>query len=633
MASVLTAEDVAATSFAVVAASWPADRARAVVDRLQPRHVVCVHRDATSLAFFLYTLDEFTYQLHDADETVSVTTALDLDGQQATPAVDAATPASGLPHRYVVHRDGNPIGYADVPRRRRPPRRDHRASAPPDEAAIPYTAANGEAAKLAEHALVAELPERLVVDVPASLLVQLTAGDAPAEGALPVGVAAGTDVHVVVQAKRGLKVKGPAEGALTVPDEGDSLPLRFEIVGATVGPAQVDVRAFVGNHCIGTIKLRPEVVAEADRDQASSRYEQQLAPAVARLPDLMLLILEGAGSNVRRTFDVRLTAADPELRLTFKEFGPIVLEREPEKYFTDFFGAIEELRFDSDQHRARARLQLEAKGAHLFETLFDEQLRALLWKLHEKITSVQIVSEEPWIPWELCKLSGTVEGRTVAGPFFGEAFAITRWITGIGMTPKLSLDNIAVVAAEDAGLPFAGAEVASITSLANAHRQVHRIPSNLLDVTDALASGTHDCWHFTGHGEFNPAAPDHSAIYLANDDPMKPENISGVVANLGHSSPLVFLNACQVGRGAMSLTRMGGWAAQFLHAGAGAFVGTYWSVHDEPAHSFARTFYEELLRGLPVGQAARTARRAINKDGDPTWMAYTVFADPYATVT
>ena len=42
-----------------------------------------------------------------------------------------------------------------------------------------------------------------------------------------------------------------------------------------------------------------------------------------------------------------------------------------------------------------------------------------------------------------------------------------------------------------------------------------------------------------------------------------------MVANLGLAKPLVVLNACQIGRSAMSLTDIGGWAARFLRAGGG----------------------------------------------------------------
>jgi CHAT domain-containing protein len=94
----------------------------------------------------------------------------------------------------------------------------------------------------------------------------------------------------------------------------------------------------------------------------------------------------------------------------------------------------------------------------------------------------------------------------------------------------------------------------------------------------------------------------------------------------------VFLNACQIGRSVMSLTDIGGWASQFVRAGAGAFVGAYWSIYDKPACDFAQAFYGRMLAGMPIGRAAREARAEIKSAGDPTWLAYTVFADPLATV-
>src|SRR4051794_27316913 len=83
------------------------------------------------------------------------------------------------------------------------------------------------------------------------------------------------------------------------------------------------------------------------------------------------------------------------------------------------------------------------------------------------------------------------------------------------------------------------------------------------------------------------------------------------VRNLGLASPLVFLNACQTGHGGMSLTDIGGWAREFLKAGAGAFIGTYWSVFDQPACDFAQALYARLLAGEAIGKAVQNARAAI----------------------
>src|SRR5262249_62039987 len=131
-----------------------------------------------------------------------------------------------------------------------------------------------------------------------------------------------------------------------------------------------------------------------------------------------------------------------------------------------------------------------------------------------------------------------------------------------------------------------------------------RAPATFLDVRRELASGQYDGWHFSGHGGFRAPDPNRSAMYLEHQQTLTPEEICGEVSNLGGAQPLVFLNACQIGRSAMSLTDIGGWASQFVRAGAGAFVGAYWSIYDKPAYDFAQAFYDLLLAGIPIRRAA-----------------------------
>ena len=48
----------------------------------------------------------------------------------------------------------------------------------------------------------------------------------------------------------------------------------------------------------------------------------------------------------------------------------------------------------------------------------------------------------------------------------------------------------------------------------------------------------------------------------------------------------------------------------------------------------AMAFYDALLSGRqPLGQASMTARRAVMaEEDDPTWLAYTVYGNPAASV-
>src|SRR5207245_1571482 len=151
---------------------------------------------------------------------------------------------------------------------------------------------------------------------------------------------------------------------------------------------------------------------------------------------------------------------------------------------------------------------LAAKGSNLFESVLPEDLQLLLWKFRDRIHSVQVQSEEPWIPWELCKLSGKDEdGRVIEGPFFCEAFAITRWIPPTPFKPSLKLKNMAVVVPGDSGLPFAPEERAYLLSLSTDNRQISAVPATFLELREALASGKYDGWHFSGHGSFPDVDP------------------------------------------------------------------------------------------------------------------------------
>ncbi len=63
--------------------------------------------------------------------------------------------------------------------------------------------------------------------------------------------------------------------------------------------------------------------------------------------------------------------------------------------------------------------------------------------------------------------------------------------------------------------------------------------------------------------------PNRSAMLLENCEELTPEDLGGVVSNLGMARPLVFLNACQIGRSALSLTDIGLGGAVLAGRGSG----------------------------------------------------------------
>lgn len=623
--------EVCNENFALVQADWTVAVAREVTERLSPSHVIVHRRDqavavgaqhpvALAEYYYLYNKAEFLSFLgpQRSDKTL-VKDAIGLHEYGATPTSGAYSDAAKAPTRSVVIEGGHVVGFYDK-------------SIPPDSpgtlnlkrAGGPVRAGGGPPVS---RSLIADFPEQVPLQQTQSLLVSLSVQPGKG-GSLPIVLPSGAMIDVVVQPNLGFALEGVGEGSLVIDDPARST-LQFKLKGTQLGVGMVTVFAFHQQQLQGLITLAPTVVPATD-SVGPRRSHQEMVEESIRVsePDLSLLIFNENVSG-RPGLSFRLTALDANLGFHLKPFGPVNLQVEPLKYFQDFFEDIENLPLGTPQQRAFAQQRLAAKGCLLFEKAIPHDLQLALWSLRNQIKSVQIDSQEPWIPWEICKLEGEENGKLVEGPFFCEAFAISRWRMGIGMKPALKLRNMALVVPRNSSLPNAASERTFIESLANGGRKVTSVPATYLDVIAEMKKGEYDGWHFTGHGGFSASDPNRSGMVL-EDQQLTPEDLCGVVKNVGNPKPFVFLNACQIGRNALSLTGIGGFASQFVDAGAGAFVGAYWSVYDQPAHDFAVSLYRGLLNGLTIGKAVQEARLAIKPLGDPTWLAYTVFADPTA---
>jgi hypothetical protein len=354
------------------------------------------------------------------------------------------------------------------------------------------------------------------------------------------------------------------------------------------------------------------------------------AESLPRIPDLEITIrLDATGALL---FEAH--APDPDEGINMVALPPVPLGMPPKEYLHLLFKDIENLPLDTEEAREIAERKLAVKGLAVWE-LFPRELRELLWKRRRQALSLLLQSDDPYIPWEIAKLQSTSQkGRIVPGPFLCEAFAVTRWLRGRGHETALPLRSFALVVPGNSGLPQAGQERDEIRALAERHgRHVSELEAKYQPVCDALASGAHDAWHFTGHGFTVGDDPDRWCIQLENLPNLCAEDLRGQTANLGLARPLVFFNGCTTGRGGLTLTGPGGWPQGFLKANAGAFIGAYWAIKDGKAHELAVTAYKGLFKGLPIGEAFRQARLRLHKKykGDPTWLAYTVFAHPLAS--
>jgi hypothetical protein len=281
---------------------------------------------------------------------------------------------------------------------------------------------------------------------------------------------------------------------------------------------------------------------------------------------------------------------------------------------------------------------IERIGQRLYRDLFPPELRREYRQFREKVRTLYIVSDEPWIPWELVKPYES-DAPSFEDDFLCMQFDLARWVMpDVAPAAEIAMRSLACVAPRDSKLKAAQEESEYVRSLAQrmgvrdltpAHATREEI-LKLLEGEEPIS-----LWHFACHGEYHDNDPDQSPLKLSNNTSLRPNDLVGpkVEKRLKGDRPFVFLNACRVGSLGLSLAGLGGWAKVLVSdCHVGGLIAPLWAVTDRLAHNFAQAFYEHAQSGCTLAQAMRRARQATrNADSaDPTWLAYSLYAHPNA---
>ncbi len=278
-------------------------------------------------------------------------------------------------------------------------------------------------------------------------------------------------------------------------------------------------------------------------------------------------------------------------------------------------------------------------GIELYERLFPEPLRKIYWELKElreagKLKNLLIVSDEPWIPWELVKPYDEVDGKDVEDDHLAGVWQMSRWLAGVAVPSDLDIQAARLVA-PILDLDFVWEEIRYFDSLAARAIEIAEPITTREEFLDLAQKGGAQLFHFATHGNFNQAFADESPIVLQGE-PLFPSDLNRRRARgLRREKPLFFLNTCHGARVGFNLTGLGGWAQRLVdHLGVTAFVGALWEVNDELASKFAQAFYEELWAGKTLGESFFAARQQIRamQSANPTWLAYTLYGDPNSRI-
>jgi CHAT domain len=402
-----------------------------------------------------------------------------------------------------------------------------------------------------------------------------------------------------------------------------TIQVTFGSEGETIGVAIRTIDVYQRG---STIRRRPRRVAAV-------RGISVGVPKGETKADITLEIFQAAGAlrwGLRSTIPGVAFAADSTIRKAIRgsprdfaaQIGRVVERYDPSTIGSILLGAGREI------------------GVAVPSQVWDALRRA--HRAVQRPLDILILSEEPYVPWELAvPPKPLVPGG--AATFLGAEANVGRWLLGepppASVPPrKVAARTMGVIRGIYRGptfpaLPGAGKEFRELRRLYGAQPVA---PSSgpirdLLKGTPAF-----DVIHFAVHGAVDQTGSDDGLILAetpAGHAPFSliPNQVRGSTLSAG--APFVFLNACQVGSAYPSLAAVGGLAAAFLRWGAAAVVAPIWAIDDDVSHEVALRIYARGLGANPPTVAAllREARLLFDPEAataSPTYVAYQLYGHP-----
>lgn len=289
--------------------------------------------------------------------------------------------------------------------------------------------------------------------------------------------------------------------------------------------------------------------------------------------------------------------------------------RSPEEYGGDILRIVKEVA-DGVADARWVRRKLQGVGARLWQELLPQEIRERV--VATKPSAIVVNTSEHAIPFEVLHPGGDAPHLG----FLAEQVPLTRWTDApIGIPTTFRLDPAHLVAPP--GAPATAGE--ELRTVADALQDLVAVQERLTtfdDVTTTMDRGAVGVVHFACHDTFIKSRMQFGASTYDRDT---------FAGGTPLTNALFFVNACY--SQGMELTNIATWALSAVDRRCGAFVGPQWGTRSKTAIPFVRTFYKQIASGRPIGAAIQAARAEIRDSaGDPSWLAYSVYGDPAATL-
>ncbi|MCA9662548.1 MAG: CHAT domain-containing protein, partial [Myxococcales bacterium] len=454
-------------------------------------------------------------------------------------------------------------------------------------------------------------------------------------------------LEIEVLARSGLRTVDHAPIEVMPPKRGAKVGLFVDCVAEERGAGELWVLARQAGRPIARMALELAIVADdAEVGMAKIDAAGQGAYADPGSAATLEVIELREVAGLRYRYQLRA----PDLGINERFESPLI-HGAVEDVVNGIYARIESDWKQSGGEPKRFDRRLRALGVQLGEQLLPRELRALLWEhrdaLRADLRGVTLLSDEGHIPWELVHLKHPDMPLKPGESGFLAELGLVRTLWGVVPAAQIELRDghaftvVPDYPAKSLALPSAAHERAWLAdNLGTASLDPN--PEALLERLED--PGSLDLLHVAAHGEI---ADREAWLILQGEVRTVGEGAaarrkwfpaklaasevaaSGALEGPDGERPLVFLNACKVARAENLLSGYAGWAPAFLRAGAGAVVAPLWSVGDGAARRFAEGFYSALLAGKTFADAANIGRHHARKLGDPTWLAYVVYAAPH----
>src|SRR5262249_8445856 len=352
--------------------------------------------------------------------------------------------------------------------------------------------------------------------------------------------------------------------------------------------ARIAVMFRQGPSDLGTIAFATTVVASGPR-AGTTRAEAVALPRDERDDDVLVLLVdeEKAGDSIRFRYRVYSKA----LRLTFNAFlsDPLKpLAGGASAATADYVASIHRQIVDrvlvDRGDLSDFDVELEGLGVDLCRQLFSADFARKLWERRGDIVAVQIVSWEPYIPWELLRLQNP-DTREVDDRFLAE-YGLVRAYSGntrpsmlhgaawrylIGEYPEGSVPKVA------------GEEHYLTQTLPTTGVKPEPIERTQTGLLGALARGDFDVIHISCHGRTDMQDSQRTELLISDrrtSSGVEAVTVSATTvaarARLAARAPPVFLDACGTGGRTAAPTRPGGVGRAVVAACGRGLVGDLW---------------------------------------------------------